>query len=252
MSDPHAIRFRHVTKYFVTENVLGHGLKNVLLHLPRHVKRVMSARQVKVLDDVSFDIAPGESVALIGKNGSGKSTTMGLIAGVLAPNAGSIEIKGHLCPLLELGAGFRTELSGAENIFLNGVLLGMTRRQVRGKFDEISEFSGLKDILDRPLRTYSTGMVARLGFAVAVHLDPEILLVDEILSVGDIGFAERCRDKMTSFRKKGVTIVLVSHSVEAVRSLCDRAIWLQDNRVCADGDPTRLCQEYEAAMTAPV
>lgn len=251
MSEAYAIEFRGVSKYFPAENVLGHGLKHLLLHLPLTVRRMVRPNRIRVLDNVSFNIAKGESVALIGKNGAGKSATLGLIAGVLQPNSGSIRVSSHVCPLLELGAGFRSELSGAENIFLNGVLLGVTRREIRERFQDIVEFSGLKEFLEQPLRTYSTGMVARLGFAVAVHLEPEILLVDEILSVGDANFAEKCRERMLEFRRKRVTIVLVSHSSEAVKALCDRAIWLHDNRVAADGNASDVWTQYEEEMRRP-
>ena len=156
-----------------------------------------------------------------------------------------------MCPLLELGAGFRQELSGAENIFLNGVLLGMTRRQVREKFAEIAEFSELGEFLECPIRTYSSGMMAHLGFSVAVHLNPEILLVDEILAVGDIDFQKKCMEKMNAFRKQGITIVFVSHSLPAVTALCDRALWLQDGRLCAIGDAASVCEQYRVHPVNP-
>ena len=251
MSEPPAIQFRQVTKYFKKENVLSSGLKTLLLHLPYHLKEVKRSRYFCAIDDVSFTIAKGESVGIIGRNGSGKTTALSLIAGVLRPSKGSIEINGHVCPLLELGAGFRQELSGAENIFLNGVLLGMTRRQVREKFAEIAAFSELGEFLECPIRTYSSGMMARLGFSVAVHLDPEILLVDEILAVGDFDFQGKCLEKMNAFRKQGITIVFVSHSLQAVTALCDRAIWLQDGRVSAVGDAASVCEQYRVHPANP-
>ncbi len=196
------------------------------------------------LDDVSFELEKGETVGLIGPNGSGKSTAMALIAGVLKANSGRVDVQGRICPLLELGAGFHPELTGRENIILNGVLMGLTRQEVLDRMDEIIAFSELESFLDQPLRIYSTGMVARLGFSVAVHLEPDILLIDEILAVGDLHFQARCREKIDEFRKRGVTIVLVSHSTDEIRRLCDRAVWLEQGRVAGEGEPGLLLSRY--------
>lgn len=249
MSNCPAIRFGKVSKYFKRENILSAGLKNILLNLPHHLKTAANSGSFCALDDVSFDIAHGECVGVIGRNGSGKSTTLGLIAGVLQPTTGSVEVYGHTCPLLELGAGFHPDLSGAENIFLNGVLLGMTRREIKSKFEEIVAFSELEEFLECPLRTYSSGMMARLGFSVAVHLNPEILLVDEILAVGDMAFSQKCLKKMRGFREQGVTIVFVSHSPDAVISLCDRAVWLDQGKLVMHGEAKVVCYEYQKAMS---
>jgi ABC-type polysaccharide/polyol phosphate transport system ATPase subunit len=172
-----------------------------------------------------------------------------LIAGVLRPNEGSVETHGHICPLLELGSGFHPDLNGIDNIYLNGVLLGMTRREIRSRFDEIVAFSELAEFLYQPLRMYSSGMVARLGFSIAVHLNPEILLIDEVLSVGDMAFANKCMNKMKSFREQGTTIVFVSHSPDAVISLCDHAIWLEAGRMASYGNAREVCEEYRSAMS---
>ena len=196
------------------------------------------------LDDVSFEIKKGETVGIVGPNGSGKSTTLALIAGVLRPQAGRVDVLGRVCPLLELGAGFHPELTGRENIVLNGVLLGFTRRALLQRMDEIIAFSELESFLDQPIRTYSTGMVARLGFSVAVCLDPEILLIDEILSVGDLHFQAKCRGKLDEFKKQEVTIVLVSHSVGEIRRLCDRAILLEQGRMVKEGTPEEVMDFY--------
>ena len=201
------------------------------------------------LDDVSFEIKKGETVGIVGPNGSGKSTTLALIAGVLRPQAGRVDVLGRVCPLLELGAGFHPDLTGRENIVLNGVLLGLTRREVLAKMDGIIAFSELESFLDQPVRTYSTGMIARLGFSVAVHLNPEILLIDEILSVGDLHFQAKCRGKLDEFKKQEVTIVLVSHSVGEVRRLCDRVIWLDGGRKVEEGEPQHVLLRYEAAAS---
>ena len=241
MSDPVVIQFNNVSKYFKRSSTLSFGLKNLVLHLPRHMKHLQQANRFCALNDVSFEIRKGESVGLIGRNGSGKSTTLSLIAKVLRPSEGWVKTQGHICPLLELGAGFNFELNGAENILLNGILLGMTRRQVKEKFAQIVEFSELEDFLEQPLRTYSTGMITRLGFSIAAHLNPEILLLDEILAVGDMAFTQKCLRKMNSFREQGVTIFFVSHDPEMVTSYCDRAIWLDGGKIKDMGDAKTVC-----------
>jgi lipopolysaccharide transport system ATP-binding protein len=248
MSEPVVIQFNKVSKYFKRSSMLSFGFKNMVLHLPQHMKHLKQAKRFCALNDVSFEIRKGESVGLIGRNGSGKSTTLSLIAKVLRPSEGWVKTQGHICPLLELGAGFNFELNGAENILLNGILLGMTRRQVKEKFAQIVEFSELEDFLEQPLRTYSTGMIARLGFSIAAHLNPEILLLDEILAVGDMAFTEKCLKKMNSFREQGVTIFFVSHSPEMITSYCDRAIWLDGGQIKDMGDAKTVCVEYKKAV----
>jgi len=248
MSDTIAIRFNQVTKYYRRNTSLSFGLKHLMLNLPKHMEHMAQTKRFCALKDVSFEVRRGESIGLIGRNGSGKSTTLGLIANVLRPNEGSVKTFGRISSLLELGAGFHPELSGAENIFLNGILLGMTRRQVKERFREIVEFSELENFLEQPIRTYSSGMIARLGFSVAVHLDPEILLLDEVLTVGDMAFAEKCFKRIKSFREKGVTIMFVSHSPEMVTSFCDRAIWLNGGTVARIGDAKTVCDEYQKTM----
>jgi homopolymeric O-antigen transport system ATP-binding protein len=248
LSDSVVIRFRQVTKYYPRESILSAGLKSLVLNLPQKLHQAAHNGKFCALDRISFEVRQGECLGVIGRNGSGKSTTLGLIAGVLKPSHGTVEAHGHICPLLELGAGFHPDLSGADNIFLNGILLGMTRREINAKLEEITAFSELEGFLEQPLRTYSSGMVARLGFSVAVHLDPQILLVDEILAVGDLAFAQKCHNKMNSFREQGVTIVLVSHGPEAVASICDRALWLDGGRMKALGDAKSVCNQYREAM----
>jgi lipopolysaccharide transport system ATP-binding protein len=248
MSEPVVIQFNKVSKYFKRSSMLSFGFKSMVLNLPQHMKHLKQAKRFCALNDVSFEIRKGESVGLIGRNGSGKSTTLSLIAQVLRPSEGWVKTQGHICPLLELGAGFNFELNGAENILLNGILLGMTRRQVKEKFARIVEFSELEDFLEQPLRTYSTGMIARLGFSIAVHLNPEILLLDEILAVGDMAFTEKCLKKMNSFREQGVTIFFVSHSPEMITSYCDRAIWLDGGQIKDMGDAKTVCVEYKKAI----
>lgn len=241
------IRFEHVSKSYPRYQSVFGGLKATLLHLPETV-RTFKQNRILALDDVCFEIEQGETVGLIGSNGSGKSTTLALIAGVLKAQVGRVEVRGRVCPLLELGAGSHPDLTGWENIVLNGILLGLTRREVLAKMDEIVAFSELEPVLDRPLRTYSSGMMARLGFSVAAHLDPEILLIDEILAVGDLHFQAKCREKIQEFKKRQVTIVLVSHSLEEVRQLCHRVIWLGSGKLVCQGDPDSVLSLYQTAQ----
>ncbi len=242
-----AVRFEHVSKSYPKYHQILTGFKNALLHLPETL-RTFKRERFLALDDVSFEIKQGETVGLIGPNGSGKSTTLALIAGVLRPQVGNVEVCGRIAPLLELGAGFHPELTGRENIILNGVLLGLTRREVLAKMDEIIAFSELEQFLDQPIRTYSSGMVARLGFSVIAHLDPEILLIDEVLAVGDLHFQVKCHEKIREFKKRRVTIILVSHSAEEIRQLCDRAIWLEGGKVVSQGESDLVLGLYETAV----
>lgn len=241
MREP-AIIFDNVSKSYPRYHHIV-GIKNFLFHLPTALNSLKDTRY-EVLKEVSFEVCKGESFGIIGKNGVGKSTTLGLIAGVLKPDRGRVIVKGRISPLLELGGGFHPELTGRENITLNGVLLGMARQEVLRKVHEIIEFSELGDFIDQPLRTYSSGMYARLGFSVVAHLEPEILLIDEVLSVGDIEFQKKCLDKMLGFKKKGVTIVFVSHSMGDIKMLCDRAMWIEEHTIKATGIPDDVISKY--------
>jgi len=243
-----AIRFREVVKDYPLDRLASAGFKHLLLHLPRYMAQSWRRSNFRALDGVSFEVYRGECLGIIGRNGSGKSTTFGLIAGVLRPTAGEVEVHGHIVPLLELGAGFHPDLTGRENVVLNGVLLGMTRDQVKRRMEEIIAFSELEEFIDRPLRVYSSGMVARLGFSVAVHLDPEVLLVDEVLAVGDVEFRKKCLGKMEDFRKNGATMVFVSHNLEDVERVCDRVALLDGGRLVAAGEPGRMAEEYRSLM----
>jgi homopolymeric O-antigen transport system ATP-binding protein len=240
------VRFENVSKWYPCYQPILGGLKTSLLHLPETLRSLKKGR-MRALDGISFEIQRGETVGFVGLNGSGKSTTLALIADVLRPTSGRVEVRGHVSALLELGAGFHPELTGRENIILNGILLGLTRRRVLVKIDEIVAFSELESFLDQPLRTYSSGMIARLGFSVVVHLEPEILVIDEVLAVGDLHFQAKCREKISEFKRRGVTIVLVSHSTEEVRRLCDRVIWLSDGKVVAEGEPRGVLKLYKEA-----
>ena len=238
------VRVDRVTKEYPRHRHLSRGLKQSLLHLPDLI-RSMRADRFLALDDVSLDVRQGETVGIVGANGSGKSTLLALIAGVIEPGAGTVEVHGRVVPLLELGAGFHYELTGHENIVLNGVLMGLTRGEVAARMDAIVAFSGLEASLNEPLRTYSSGMVARLGFSVAVHLSPDILLIDEILAVGDNHFQARCYERLEEFRRQGTTFVIVSHSLKEIRALCNRVVWLAGGRVVMEGHPDEVIAAYE-------
>ena len=199
----------------------------------------------RALDDVSFEIARGEVVGIIGGNGAGKSTLLKILSRVVRPSAGSAELHGRLASLLEVGTGFHPELTGRENIYMSGIILGMTRTEVARRFDEIIAFAGVERFLDTPIKWYSSGMQTRLGFAVAAHLEAEILLVDEVLAVGDAGFQKRCLGKMKEVAVGGRTVFFISHDTDSVQRLCSRAIWLDKGRVRADSvDVKRVTQEY--------
>jgi ABC-type polysaccharide/polyol phosphate transport system ATPase subunit len=204
-------------------------------------------RHIHVLKGISFDIERGQCVAVVGRNGAGKSTLLALIARVYKPTAGEIEIEGRIAPLLELGAGFHPDLTGYENIFFNGVILGLTRKQMQERIDEIIEFSELGSHIHQPTRTYSSGMLARLGFAVAVHVDADILIVDEVLAVGDFDFENKCYARIEEFKAKGGTILFVSHDTESILRIADKCVWLHNGHVQEIGLPQEIISRYEAA-----
>ena len=242
-----SIRFDNVSKSYPRYLHVRRGLKASLLNLSRTVQELKQKRFL-ALHDVSFEIAEGETVGFMGPNGSGKSTALALMAGVLVAETGCVKVHGHVCPLLELGAGFHYDLTGRENIVLNGILLGLTRREVMVRLHDILEFSELEEFLDQPVRTYSSGMVARLGFSIAVHLDPDILLIDEILAVGDLHFQAKCREKINWFKGRNTTIVLVSHSTSDIRELCDRVLWLDHGKLIGQGAPNEVIPQYEKSQ----
>jgi lipopolysaccharide transport system ATP-binding protein len=200
------------------------------------------------LKGVSFSVQKGESMGIIGRNGAGKSTIFKLISGVLAPERGKVVVKGRISPLIELEAGLHPELTGLENIYLNGAIYGISKSEVKEKLEEIIDFSGLGQFIHVPIRTYSSGMHARLGFSLAVNVDADILLIDEVLAVGDAEFREKCYDKIRQLKRKGVTIVYVSHQLKTVVELCDRAIWLDKGEVKMEGNPRKGVDEYLKAV----
>ncbi|MEM4667438.1 MAG: ABC transporter ATP-binding protein [Thermofilum sp.] len=240
------IEFRKVSKSYPFYLHLSFGFKYFLLNLGKVTKEFK--RRFEVLRDVSFSVEKGECIGIIGRNGAGKSTLLSLIAGVIKPDSGEIIVRGRVTALLELGAGFHPDLTGRENIVLNGVLMGMTRREVLSKMDEIIEFSELGEFIDQPLRTYSSGMIARLGFSVTAHLTSDIYLIDEILAVGDIGFQKKCLQRFEKLRESGATIVIVSHQTDMIRKLTDRVIWIDNHTIRAIGAPEEICAQYEKEM----
>jgi ABC-type polysaccharide/polyol phosphate transport system ATPase subunit len=208
------------------------------------VKKLRPEETFQALKNVSFDVAKGQTMGVIGRNGSGKSTALKLIAGITKPTSGVVAVKGRISALIELGAGFHPEISGRENVFINGIMLGMTKREIQQRFDEIVEFAELTEFIDAPVKTYSSGMYMRLGFAVAIHVDPDVLLVDEVLAVGDEGFTHKCLDKFGEFKRRNKTILLVTHSLGLVERFCDEAVWLDHGDKRGQGDPTRVVGAY--------
>jgi len=203
---------------------------------------------IVALEGIDFEVRRGEAFGVIGGNGSGKSTLLKLIAGMLRPTAGRITVSGRVAALIELGAGFHPEISGRENVFINGAVLGLTRREIERRYDEIVEFSGLGDFMEEPVKNYSSGMYVRLGFAVAIHTDPDVLLVDEVLAVGDEAFSHRCVRRIEEFLASGKTILLVSHSLDLVGGLCDRVLWVQDGRQKLVAEPRRAVDAYRQSV----
>lgn len=203
------------------------------------------------LKDVSMDVAPGEVVGIIGRNGSGKSTLLKILSRITPPTEGQAVLHGRVGSLLEVGTGFNPQLTGRENVFLSGAILGMSQAEVRRRFDEIVAFSGVPRYIDTPVKRYSSGMRVRLGFAVAAHLDSDILLIDEVLAVGDAGFKKRCLGKMGEVGRSGRTVLFVSHNMGSIRSLCDRVVWLHDGMIKAEGEPEPIVDAYLEAETAP-
>ena len=245
---PDAIVAQHLGKRFRRYHAnRPTTLKEAVLHGLRQIKPV---EYLWALRDVSFSIAPGRMVGVVGPNGAGKSTLLRLIGGVGRPDEGSVTVHGRIGALLDLGAGFQPDLTGRENVFVNGVIAGLTRQQVAQRFDAIVQFAELETFIDGPLRTYSTGMQMRLGFAVAVHTDPEILLIDEILAVGDLAFQHKCLDRIAQFKAQGCTIILVSHYVSSIQQLCDEALWLRRGRLVAYGPADEVTSRYAEEMSA--
>ena len=238
-----SVEFQGVSKSYAIYDAPGDRLKELA-----SLNRWKRHHDFWALRDVSFEVHRGETFCIVGENGSGKSTLLQIVAGILLPSAGSFAVQGRVAALLELGAGFNPEFSGRDNVYFNGAILGLTRRQIDQRFRDIEEFAEIGDFMNQPVKTYSSGMAVRLAFAVAIHVDPEILLVDEALAVGDHGFRQRCMRKVHELRARGVTILFVSHSPADVKAIGDRVLWLERGRVASIGNPERVLADYLAAM----
>ena len=240
-----AIEIDHVTKVYrrYARRRQFATLKSALL--TRTIVRDLKPDETfAAVRDVSFQVPAGCTFGVVGRNGSGKSTMLKLVAGITKPTEGHVRVTGRVSALIELGAGFHPEISGRENVFINGIMLGLTKREITRRFDEIVEFADLRDFIDAPVKTYSSGMYMRLGFAVAIHVDPDVLLIDEVLAVGDEAFTHRCLDKFAEFRRRGKTILLVTHSLGLVERFCDEALWLDAGQARGAGDPRRVVAQY--------
>lgn len=248
------IKFSNVSKKFTLRHERPQSFQDMVVSLfglrsPSRLGKPMprpATEKFWALKDVNFGIYQGEAVGIIGENGSGKSTTLKLISRILDPTSGSVSVRGKVSALLELGTGFHPELTGRENIFLNGSLLGIPRKEMADRYDSIVDFAEMREFIDTPIKHYSSGMVMRLGFAVAINVDPDILLTDEVLAVGDEAFQRKCLDYIAALRRRGVTIIYVSHALDSVRSLCSRAIWLDHGKLIADGPANDVIDQYLA------
>lgn len=237
------IEFASVTKKFAFQSQ-----KTFKEFLPALIKGEQTSTGFTALDDISFQIQAGECVGIIGPNGSGKSTILKLVAGVMSPTTGRVTVSGQISPLIELGAGMHPELSGRENIYLNGAILGLRKKQINAQLQSIIDFSEIEEFIDQPVKHYSSGMYMRLAFAIAVHVEPQILIVDEILAVGDEAFQAKCFRRMEEFKRQGVTILFVSHSLAQVQKFCSRALYINHSQLIADGGVEEVCERYGKDM----
>ena len=233
------IKFENVWKKF------RRGRKLLLKEALLDIFKPASTEEFWALENINFQIKKGESLGIIGPNGSGKSTILKLIARVMVPTTGNIATNGRIAPLIELGAGFHPELTGRENIYINGAILGLSKKEIDKRFDNIVDFAELVEFIDTPIKHYSSGMHMRLGFAIAVNVDPDILLVDEVLAVGDTNFQRKCIKKMEEFKKNKVTIVFVSHNLEMIKSFCDQVVFLRNSKVVFQGKPDKAIAKYQ-------
>ena len=243
MEKENAIEVHNITKRFKVYMDKGSSMKEKVLFRSRN-----KHEERWVLKGISFSVKKGEAIGLIGKNGCGKSTTLKMLTRIMYPTSGNIEIKGRVSSLIELGAGFHPDMSGRENIFTNASIFGLTHDEIERRLDDIIRFSELEEFIDNPVRTYSSGMYMRLAFAVAINVDADILLIDEILAVGDVSFQEKCFEKLKEIKRKGTTIVIVSHVTEQIKTICDRALWIEEGLLKEDGEPNEVTEHYLASM----
>ena len=242
------IQLENVSVHYKIPNQKISSIKEYVIKL---LQRKMFYHPFHALNTISLDIKPGEVFGLIGQNGAGKSTLLKVIARVLRPTKGRVILRGKISPLLELGAGFDPELTGRENIFLNSAILGFSHKDITSRFNRIVEFAELQEFIDTPIRNYSTGMISRLGFSVATDVQPEVLIIDEVLSVGDGDFQKRCEDRINHFRKNNTTILLVSHDLDAIQKICDRVGWLHHGELKAVGNPENIIAKYATFEASP-
>ena len=248
MAPAHHVRFEHVSLNYRVFHQRSQSLKATVVS---KLKRRDAFEIYPAIKNVSFAVRPGESVGIVGTNGSGKSTLMKLIASIFSPSAGTVEVSGQVAALLELGAGFDLDLTGAENIYLNAALLGLSKQETDARFQQIVDFSELSHFIDSPIRHYSSGMYMRLGFAIAVHVDSAILLFDEVIAVGDQGFQRKCYEKILEIKGSGRTIFVVSHSIDTLSRICERGMLLEHGALEADGPFAEVAEEYAARMDLP-
>ena len=225
-------------------NISKEKVDSIKEYILKFIKKQLFFEEFTALNDVSFDVKKGEVFGIIGLNGCGKSTILKIISGIYSPSKGSVKVNGSIAPLIELGAGFDMDLTARENIYLNGSVLGYSKNYIDSKFDEIVDFTELHQFIDVPMKNYSSGMVARIGFAIATITDPDILIVDEILSVGDFLFQQKCEQRINELMKKGTTILIVSHSIDQIKRLCNRVMWLKSGQVVKIGETQEICNEY--------
>jgi lipopolysaccharide transport system ATP-binding protein len=247
---PPAIELQGICKRFRAHGSRpANTLKSAVLELLRGRGQQRVRERFAALHDIDLTVQAGQTLGIIGANGSGKSTLLKLVAGIYRPDGGTIRVRGRVAPLIELGAGFHPELTGRENVVINGIILGLSQREVRRRLDAIVEFAGMREFIDAPARTYSSGMYMRLGFAVAAHLDPDVVLIDEVLAIGDEAFARKCADRFAEFRRIGKTIVMVGHEAATVERWCDEAVWLDQGTIRAAGAPHKVIDLYRQAMS---
>jgi ABC-type polysaccharide/polyol phosphate transport system ATPase subunit len=246
MSEP-AVRLDGVSLCYRLAKQRIPSIKEYAIHW---MKGALSYEELWALADVTLTVAPGERVGIVGRNGAGKSTLLKIVSRVLEPSRGRAETRGHIAPILELGTGFDTELTGLENVYLNALLLGRSRREIDDRLEAIVEFSGLGDFIRSPVRNYSSGMFARLGFAVATAWVPEVLILDEVFAVGDAAFVRKCEGRLAEFRRASTTVFLASHNPEDIRASCNRCLWLDAGRVRADGEPAAVLEAYQETVVA--
>lgn len=247
MDENTAIQVKNVTVRF---NMASERIDNLKEYFVKLVKKELMFQEFLALKDISFSVKKGEAWGIVGTNGSGKSTLLKLICGILKPYKGEVLINGNIAPLIELGAGFDGDLTARENIFLNGAVLGFSKKYMQEHFDEIVEFAELQDFLDMPIKNYSSGMAARLGFSIATVIKPEILIVDEVLSVGDYAFQQKCEKRMHELLGSGTTLLYVSHSIDSVKEICDHALWIDHGIEKAQGDVNLITEEYMKSLRA--